>query len=215
MMTEEKLPQLLDRTAAFHVAVQTHVQTLLPIPEPRFVTAFQSGLLSLEHALGAVVLFQQGLFPSAVALARPQYESLVRGIWLLYAASDNWVEKLSEPLTMESAKRANEGLGLADMLKALAGSPDAPAAIVGQLREYKDVTWEAMCSYTHGGLHPLARTISGYSAPLIHDVLRNANAVVALTAQLQSILTGLPQNMQPVRSMHEEFADVLPLLGQA
>lgn len=161
-----------------------------------------------------MVLFQQGLFPSAIALARPQYESLVRGVWLLYAASDNWVEKLAEPLTMESAKRAKEVVGLADMLKQLESSPDAPAPIVRQLREYKDVTWEAMCSYTHGGLHPLARGHSGYPAPLIHDVLRNANAVVALTAQLQSILTGLPQNMQPVQGMHEEFADVLPLLEQ-
>lgn len=212
-MTEEKLQQLLDRTAAFHVAVQAHVQTLLPVPELRYVTAFQSGLLSLEHALSVVVLFQQGLSPSAIALVRSQYESLVRGVWLFHAASDNWVEKLSEPLTMESAKRANEGLGLADMLKELEGSPDAPAPIVRQLREYKDVAWKAMSSYTHGGLHPLARGLSGYPAQLIYDVIRNANAVVALTAQLQSILTGLPENMEPVRRMHKDYADVLPLLG--
>lgn len=212
-MTEEKLQQLLYRTAEFHAAVQDHVQTLAPVPKPRSVTAFQSGLLSLEHALSAMVLFHQGFFPSAIALTRPQFESLVRGIWLLHAASDNWVEKLSEPLTMESAKRANEGVGLADMLKQLESHPDAPAPIVRQLREYKDVTWKAMNSYAHGGLHPLVRGLSGYPVTLVYDVIRNANAIVALTAQLQSILTGRSQNMEPVRRMHKDYADVLPLLG--
>lgn len=212
-MTEQKLLQLVERTAAFHEQVQQHVQTLTPYPEQRFISAFQSGLLSLEHAVSAQVLFEQGLFSSAIALTRPQFESLVRGIWLLHAASKNWVTKLSEPLTMESAKRANEDEGLAEMLKQLEGNPDAPAGIVAQLREYKEATWKAMNSYAHGGLHPLSRTMSGYPAQLIYDVIRNANAVVALTAQLLAILSGNPQNMDPVRQMHKDFMDILPIVN--
>ena len=214
-MTEEKLQKLLDRTSELHAAVQRHMQSLLPAPDQRFVIAFQSGLLSLEHAVSALVLFEQGLFSSAIALTRPQFESLVRGIWLLHAASDNWVNKLSEPLTMESAKRANEGEGLVEMLKQLEANPTAPAAIVAQLREYKEVTWKAMNSYAHGGLHPLSRKITGYPAQLIYDVIRNSNAIVALTAQLQSILTGMPENMGPVRQMHRDFVDVLPIINQS
>lgn len=212
-MTEEKLLQLIERTATFHERVQQHVQTLNPYPEVRFITAFQSGLLSLEHAVSALVLFEQGLFSSAIALTRPQFESLVRGIWLLHAASENWVTKLSEPLTMESAKRANEGEGLAEMLKQLEANPDAPAGIVAQLREFKEVAWKAMSSYTHGGLHPLSRTMSGYPAQLIYDVIRNGNAVVALSAQLLAILSGNPQNMAPVRQMHTDFMDILPIVN--
>lgn len=211
-MTEEKLLQLVERTAAFHERVQQHVETLTPYPDLRFITAFQSGLLSLEHAVSALVLFEQGLFSSAIALTRPQFESLVRGVWLLHAASENWVTKLSEPLTMESAKRANEGEGLAEMLKQLEANPDAPAGIVAQLREFKEVAWKAMSSYTHGGLHPLSRTMSGYPAQLIYDVIRNGNAVVALSAQLLAILSGNPQNMAPVRQMHTDFMDILPIV---
>jgi len=214
-MNEKELGTLLVRTAEFHQAVERHVQSLVPHAEERFVVAFQSGLLSLEHAVGAAVLFENGLFSAAIALMRPQYESLVRGIWLLHAASDTWVTKLAEPLTTESAKRANEGLGLADMLKQLEATPDAPVAIVGQLREYKDVTWKEMNSYTHGGLHPMSRTITGYPAQLIYDVIRNSNAIVALTTQLLSILTGEPANMEPVRRIHEMFADVLPITHPA
>jgi hypothetical protein len=55
---------------------------------------------------------------------------------------------------MESAKRANEGEGLAEMLKQLEANPTAPAGIVAQLREYKEVTWKAMNSYAHGVSFP-------------------------------------------------------------
>lgn len=211
-MTDEKLVTLFERTAEFHEQVQLHVQTLEPVPEQRFIIAFQAGLLSLEHAISAIVLFEYELPSSAIALTRPQFESLVRGIWLLHAASENWVSKLSEPLTMESAKRANEGLGLAEMLKQLEANPDAPRSIVAQLGEYKDATWKAMNSYAHGGLHPLSRTASGYPPQLIYDITRNVNGATALTTQLLSILTGVPNAMVPVRRLHESFMDILPII---
>ena len=210
-MSEEKLTALLDRTAAFHEAMRTHASDLIPFEDSRSIVAFQAGLLSLEHATGAFALISIDLMPSAYALMRPQYESLVRGIWLLYAASDTWVEKLGEPLTMETAKRANEGPMLAEMLKGLEASSTAPQSIVGQLKEYRDITWKALNSYAHGGLHPLARTAIGYPAQLSYDVVRNSNAIAALTTQLLSILTGNPLQMEPIRRLHVEFADCLPI----
>ena len=209
-MSEEKLKKLLDRTADFHAAVRTHVGKLNPFQDCRSQVSFQAGLLSLAHATGTFVLINSNLLPSAYALMRPQYECLVRGIWLLHAANDSWVEKLREPLTVETARRANEGPMLAEMLKGLEASNTAPQSIVGQLKEYRDVTWKALNSYAHGGLHPLTRTVSGYPAQLNYDVVRNSNAIVALTAQLLSILTGDPRHMDPVRKLHLEFADCLP-----
>lgn len=212
-MTEEKLKTLLNRSAAFNEAVLTHVNTLIPFDGERSLVAFQAGLLSLEHANGAFALFKMDLLPSAYALMRPQYESLVRGVWLLHAASDNWIHKLSEPLTVESAKQANEGLMLAAMLKELEASETAPQHIVGQLKEYRDVTWKALNSYAHGGLHPLSRTLTGYPAQLTFDVVRNSNAIVALTTQLLTILTGDPRQMAMVHRFHVEYADCLPILN--
>ena len=80
--------------------------------------------LSLEHGTAAFALIEQRFLPSAYTLMRPQYECLVRGVWLVHAASDAWVDKLGEPLTVQSAKRANEGPMLADMLKELNAAPD-------------------------------------------------------------------------------------------
>lgn len=212
-MSEERLKTLLGRTAHFHEAVHAHVDNLVPTEGTRCLVAFQAGLLSIEHATGAFVLIGQGFYSSAYTLMRPQYECLVRGIWLLHAASDIWVEKLAEPLTVESAKRANEGPMLAEMLKQLESSATSPGPVVEQLKQYRDATWKAMNSYAHGGLHPLSRTLTGYPAQLTFDVVRNSNAVIALATQLSSILSGDPLDMEPVRRLHIEFADCLPILG--
>ena len=87
----DSLNALLRRTGEFHDAVHAHVGSLVPAQGARYLVAFQAGILSLEHATGALVLASNGLFPSAYTLMRPQYESLVRGVWLLHVASENWV----------------------------------------------------------------------------------------------------------------------------
>ncbi len=212
-MSDEKLTALIERTVLFHEAVYQHVNDLIPAEGPRYLVAFQAGILSLEHATAALALVSQGLVPSAFALMRPQFEALVRGIWLLHAASDNWVEKLSEPLTAESAKRANEGPMLAEMLKQLEASEDAPGQIVEQLKQSRDVTWKALNSYAHGGLHPLSRVLTGYPAELTFDALRNSNAVVSLATQLITVVTGDPNAMEPVRRMHHDFRDCMTILN--
>lgn len=211
-MTEAQLSTALDRTAQLHEAVAAHVSGLIPYPEKRFVVSFQAGLLSLDHARGALILIGNELGTSALSLLRPQYESLVRGIWLLHAATDNWVDKFGEPLTVESARRANEGPMLAEMLKQLDAS-DAPAQLVDQLQQFKDVSWKALSSYTHGGLHPLARTLSGFPMQLAIDAMRNSNGLVCIAAQLAAILTGDPhRNMPAVRRLHTDFADCIPII---
>jgi hypothetical protein len=211
-MTKDRVDEFIDRADLFQQVVASHIAGLSPADGSRYDVAFQAALLSIELAIGSLLLIRNGLFPPAYALMRTQYESLVRGIWLLYAANETWVEKLGEPLTLESAKRANEGLGLAEMLKQLESSPIAPMQIVNQLKEYKEASWKAMSSYTHGGLHPLSRTKTGYPVKLIIDAVRNSNAIAALAGQLASILTGDVGNMTPVKNFHTEFSDCLPLI---
>lgn len=194
------------------MAVASHIASLTPAHGARYSIAFQAALLSMEHAAASLLLIQNGFFPSAFSMMRPQYESLVRGVWLLYAASETWVAKLSEPLTLENAKRANEGLGLAEMLNELESSAQSPKAIVEQFKEYKNASWKVMNSYAHGGLHPLSRILSGYPAELTADAMRNSNAIVALAGQLASILTGDANTMGPVRAFHTDFAECLPIV---
>jgi hypothetical protein len=144
---------------------------------------------------------------------RPQYECLVRGIWLLHAASDSWVAKLGKPLSAQSAKRADDAPMLAEMLRQLDAAPNSPKPLIAQLTGYRDAAWKAMNSFNHGGIHPMARVLSGYPPQLTYHALRNSNAVTALATQLVSIVTGDTDNMAPVRELHLIYADCLPLVS--
>jgi hypothetical protein len=164
----------------------------------------------LEHAFGAYLLLTQDLYGPGFSLHRPQFETLVRGVWLLHAATDTWVEKLSQPLTVKSAKKADQTPMLRDMLEQL-GKSDAPAHLVQQLAQFRDVTWKALNSFAHGGIHPIARTIEGYPPELAIDAIRNSNALVTIAAQLVLIVSCESPDMEPIRQLVSEFGDCIPI----
>ncbi len=213
-MNEQVFEQFLERTSAYHQRVAENLADVPPHPEPRFELAFRCALLSIEFGAAAYALIAGNMFAPGYSLTRTQFETLVRGIWLMYAASDARVEKLAQPLTRDNAESANDTLMLAKMLDQLRATESAPQAIVGQLDEYRDLIWKALNSYTHGGFHPLSRMLTGYPPKLSYDVLRNANAIVALASQLAAHASDDPEKyMVPVRTLHHEFADCLPIIN--
>jgi hypothetical protein len=125
-MTEKEFTTFLDRNGQFHQRVAGHLAQLTAYPERRFDLALKSVLLSAEHGAGAFVLVSGGRHVSGYTLLRPQFETLVRGIWLMHAASDTWIEKLSRPLNNETAEAAKDTLMVAEMLKGLRKSETAP-----------------------------------------------------------------------------------------
>jgi hypothetical protein len=213
-MTEQELATFLERNGQFHERVAENLARLAPFPEQRYGLALKSALLSTEHGAAAFVLIANQFYAPGYTLLRTQFETLVRGIWFLYAASDLWVEKLSRPLTAETAEAGKDALMVADMLKGLRSSEFAPPALLAQLEACRDAIWKALNSYNHGGFHPLARFQTGYPPQLSYDVLRNSNAMTALASQLAAIATGDQQNMVPVRILHANFADCLPIISQ-
>ena len=211
-MTEQEFELFLERADAFHHRVAENVAKLEPYPVPRFGLAHQSALLSIEYGAAAYVLIASRLCAPGYSLLRTQLETLVRGIWMMYAASDAWIAKLNQPLTEASAEATKDTLMLDKMLKALRGTESAPSALLDQLEACRTVMWKTLNSYAHGGLHPLARASMGYPPQLNFDVIRNSHAMVALASQLTAIVSGHPENMAPVRSLHQEFADCLPIV---
>jgi hypothetical protein len=208
---DEELSRLLDRTRRLHNTVARLTSETVPEADARFVAAFQSATLSMEHAVSAYLLLTQTLHASGFSLYRLQLETLVRGIWLLHAATDNWVEKLSQTLTIENANRANQMPMFKDMFDQLEKS-NAPDHLVQTLTQYRDVTLKALNSFAHGGLHPIARTIEGYPPQLAYDAVRNSNGLVMIAAQLIAIVSNEGPDMDPVRKLHDEFADCIPLV---
>lgn len=95
-MEQEKINWIIARTRLFHEEVALHFSRITPVEGARNFIAFRAALLSYEFAAGSLLLNSHDLSARAYALLRSQYESLVRGIWLLYLASEAWVEKTSE-----------------------------------------------------------------------------------------------------------------------
>lgn len=213
-MTEQELAAFLERNRQFHELVAEHLAQLAPFPEQRYDLALKSALLSTEHGAAAFLLISGQFYAPGYTLLRTQFETLVRGIWLMYTAGDTWIEKLSRPLTEETAEAAKDALMIDKMLKGLRASESAPQALLDQLEACRDVMWKTLNSYSHGGFHPLARFQTGYPPRLSYDVLRNSNAMTALAAQLAAILTGDQRAMVPIRTLHTDFADCLPIITQ-
>ena len=206
----QSLNALLAESVRLHTAIDNHKEQLGLHPGNRYLLSATASVISLEHALGILTLIGGGGFTSTFAIFRVQYEAITRGIWFLYGASEEWVEKLSAPLTTENAKKANEGPMLSKMLEEIQGK--APDVVIGQLKEFKEYSWKALSSYIHVGLHPLKRKAEGYPIGLIEQVLRQSNGLSLMATMLLTILSGDSRQQGKVAALQFEFAACCPNL---
>jgi len=144
--------------------------------------------LSLEHWASVRVLLRSGLLSSATVVHRAQFEALARSIWLLYAASDTHLSKLTATLSSESEQAAKNMPQIAEMMQALANS--GPQQAYDALCRFKDISWKALNSYAHAGIHPIQRYHEGYPLQLLHNVLRNANGLAVFAGMQAAVLSG-------------------------
>lgn len=161
--------------------------------------------VSLEHAESLKLLIACRNFTSALGLLRLQFESFVRGVWVMYAASDNAVGKLAADLNEENQKRANNLPMLSEMISQL--ERKAPKNAVDPILEFKEYSWKPLSSYVHGGLHAIERHSKGYPVSLLEQVLKNSNGVNGLVAVFGAILTGKVQLTQDVYKSFTEYSD--------
>lgn len=209
-MASAEYSTFLARTAQLHEAVGEHCLGLQIPGRPRIVLSYKACRLSLQLAAGALRLAQENNVSAAMALIRPQFECLVRGMWLMYVASDDWIEKLSRPLTADSAKKGSGAPMLSKMLDAL-GKATEPRLqfMVQQLQSFHENGKVVLNSFVHGGMVPLARADGGYSESMVLVAIQNSSGALILACQLLTALTGKPENMGPVHRMFDEFEDCL------
>ncbi|WP_346840056.1 hypothetical protein [Microbulbifer sp. SAOS-129_SWC] len=164
--------------------------------------------IAFEHAESAKMLIAAGNLTSATGLVRLQYEALVRAMWLLYAASDTAVSKLTSELTRETADRANRLPMLSEMLEKLQGK--APPEPVDMLLEFKEFSWKPLSSFIHGGIHAIHRHSKGYPLPLLEQMIRISNGISVMVGMLLVILHGGGEQRGKIPKIQREFADCLP-----
>jgi hypothetical protein len=174
--------------------------------------------LAFEHGHALRVLFQAETPNSATSLLRHQYEALLRAAWLLYAASEAQITKVSAPLTRETAAAAKNIPGALEMLAALEKKLEsAPQlrGLVAPLREMRDEGWAPMNAFVHGGFHALSRSGDGFPRKLAVDVVKLSNGLLHLTGRLLAVLTGSVQVISRVDDAFKGFEDVLPTISAA
>jgi hypothetical protein len=207
--------QLADLSDRFSEHLASFLEDL-PITASAHFPAAAAVALSLEHAGALRLLFSTAAPQSACALLRLQYEALLRAAWLIYAAPDAASEKLAASLAPESQQAAKNVAGAKAMLEQLQNALKSNPALIGlvkPLAEIRDISWDAMNSFVHAGLHPLARTSEGFPQELASNVVRQSNAMqhmaVRLLARLSNDSSGLVARQ--VDSVWMQYEECLPM----
>lgn len=103
--------------------------------------------LSLDLADGILVLLEAGLPGPALTLARPLFESYVRGFWILRFASDKEIAEFN------NGKCPN----LDKLLGAIGNDPDTGSPWI---HANKNMNWGIFNDLTHGGSEHVKRRIT-------------------------------------------------------
>ncbi|WP_298429875.1 hypothetical protein [Ottowia sp.] len=211
---DDPLERMLHRSNALHERLNELLDDAEFDGSPRGASTLGMCQVAMEHATSMRALMALRLPTSAVSLMRLQFEALTRAMWLLYTASDTAIDKLLAPLTLESEQAAKNLPGASEMIEQIGKrvGQGAPAAAHQMLAHFKDVTWHAMNSFVHGGIHPLRRSADGFPVDLALQVLRSSNGLTTMTGMTMAVLTGDEAVAKPVSKIQPAFADCLPEL---
>lgn len=203
------LQRTVARSAKLGELIQGAWDSSPDFEEPRAQAAQRLCVLSIDHSQAFQALLPE-IPASAMVLVRPQYESLVRAVWALHAASEPELELLLAPLTPASQQAAKKLPGIADMIAKLDKS--GPQGASAMFRRARERMADGLNSFVHGGIHPFARQRDGYPVGLLIDMLTNSNALALLSLLVLADIAMEEAVLDFVRKLHDSFQDVLPAL---
>ncbi|SKB27856.1 hypothetical protein [Luteibacter sp. 22Crub2.1] len=204
-----EIASLLERTEAFEAAL------LAPINRVPFQDTDRAKLsmvflgLAHEHWVAIRSLAGVGLNHSAIALIRLQFEATLKAFWVWHAATDHWIQ-----LCAQVNKRPDGSViepprqNTSDYFKDIERT--APPGIHALLTQFKQVAWNELNSYVHGGVHALANVGREQPPLFIVELVCNSNGVAGLGAMLAASLTGDANRVDAVLAAQYAHIDVLP-----
>jgi len=210
----DPLAAVLSRSDELHETLLALLDDAGFDPSPRGQSSLGMCSVSLEHGLSLRILISARCPTSAVGLMRLQFEALTRAMWLLYAANELEVAKLTAALTVDSeqaAKNLPTVNAMIDDIGKRVGTT-APAAAHQMLTHFRDVQLKALNSFVHGGIHSLRRHTDGFPVPFIVQIVCSSNALSTMAAMTLAILSGDAAIAKTISRIQREFADCLPPL---
>lgn len=122
------------------VACRLDGQRIPSLPhDKRLQLAMACQHLAIEHAQGIICLVDHQFQGAALALQRPMFEAVIRGVWLRYTATDNQLDQAAEGKFPRTDKLVRDSPPASD-------KNETPP-----LSALKDRWWRLLCGYTHGG----------------------------------------------------------------
>ena len=151
--------------------------------------------LAIEHGQAIVALVDHELYGSALTLQRPLFETLVRGLWLRYAATDDEVDRAGQdcfPGFKDMTDRVPEFQPLSDL---------------------RNKWWRRLCSYTHSGYRQIGARLSVTGLSSDYE---DAEMLAALQwADMVQLLSGMEFALAAGdKCLAEEFLKRMPKAGR-
>lgn len=137
------------KTLSDWVASRLNGRRMPSLPrDKRLQMAMACQHLAIEHAQAIICLIDHGLHGSALALQRPMFEAIIRGVWLRYTATNIQLDQADQgkfprvDRMVRASPRQND-------------QNETPP-----LRALKDSWWKHLCGYTHGGTEQILARLS-------------------------------------------------------
>lgn len=181
MATEDELKAMLEQSWALDEDLSA-LMAALPGPTTSR-QAIVRGMCTTSHShyRSQRVLMEVGTTPTVLALVRLHYESVVRSLWYVVGATDEWIDRMKLENSVENGEPVL-GPPVDAMLHRL--GEVAPIHVSASLRALKDASWKPMNSLVHGGLHAILTGLVDAHTPYhLIGVLKNSNGLAAMNVQ--------------------------------
>lgn len=169
--------------------------------------------IAIEHGSAICQLADGEATASMVVLLRVQFEAVVRAIWLLHGATDEFIERVAGALRAGTVKDFNNVPDMDSMLTSITGK--APADVVSMLTELKRGAWKPMNSFVHSNVLPLQHAVRERPTGFVSNTLTNANGLSFLAAMAIGVCSGDHRVTLTLRDVQVAYRDCLPPLRPA
>lgn len=207
-MDSERFESVVHRSGELRNSVDKLWNELPAAPTRRSLLVVGFGSIVRQHTAAQWFLVQSNLDVSATTLVRPAYESLVRAVWCLDGADDEWIGKFlaPNPEAINSDAETEMGPSVPKMLPVI--KQRHPSHVYQPLAALKESTYRAMHSYVHGGIRPVVQSLSEFPVKEATSLVINANTMLLMATNAVRMACGLPS--PHIAVIYRQYADCFP-----
>ena len=104
-------------------------------------------VVAIEHSMAIVVLVRKTFHGSALALMRLLFEAYGRGMWLMYAATDDDIDRAGRDRFPNDFNR-------------IVAEIDEKIPLSSPFSALKNESWKKLCSFTHTGFQQIGARLT-------------------------------------------------------